>query len=68
MCEVVRTLQCGKAVFHCKKTGLPITTNDESGAWCDKMCGFHREVFVRGRVDQWMEDMGPVFEQLKDKE
>ena len=63
MCEVIEI--AGRNV--CKKTGLPIVMDTPVGLFCDKECGLDSLLFSKSRADQWINDMGPIFEQLKDK-
>lgn len=64
MCKVIETKR-GKI---CEITNLPITKEDQFGSFCDKECNIDSQIFSKMRAAQWIDEMGPIFEQLKNKE
>lgn len=52
----------------CQITGKPINVFNEFGSFCEDMCGFESWVFAKSRAAHMMDDMGPIFEQLKDED
>ena len=63
MCEVVKHGD----ILTCKRSGMPIVMKTPYGMFCAKECDIDATLFSKSRAEQWMDDMPPIFEQLKEK-